>query len=59
MKLAGLLLLASGWVIVLSAITALPPGSYRAAFAIAGFGVELIGLAIAIVGHIPPVKEKR
>ncbi len=60
MKFAGLLLLASGWVIVLAAIVALPPsGNSRAAFAVAGFGVELVGLAIMIAAHIPPVEEKR
>lgn len=59
MKLAGLLLLASGWLIVLAAIALLPPGNARAIFVVAGFGVETLGLALTIRAHIPPIEEKR
>lgn len=59
MKLAGLLLLVAGWVIVLSAIALLPPASSRSAFVLAGLGIELLGLALAIRAHIPEFEERR
>ena len=58
MKLAGMLLLIAGWVIVLSAVALLPPISTRAAFALAGIAVELLGLGLAIRAHIPQFEEK-
>jgi len=59
MKFAGLLLLVSGWVIVLSAIALLPPAGSRSAFILAGFGIEVLGLAFAIRAHIPEFEERR
>jgi hypothetical protein len=52
MKLLGFLLLPAGWVIVLSAIALLAAGAPRIAFALAGFGVEVLGLVIVIRAHI-------
>ncbi|MDQ2898203.1 MAG: hypothetical protein M3Y07_00195 [Acidobacteriota bacterium] len=53
MKLAGLLLLTAGWIIVLAAMTILKSPDSRAIFPIAGFGVELLGLVLAARGHLP------
>jgi hypothetical protein len=51
MKLAGFLLLVSGWGIVVATLPLLPSLPARAAFALAGMAVELIGLALAGRGH--------
>ena len=51
MKLAGFLLLLSGWIIVVSTLPLLPSLQTRAAFALAGMGVELIGLALVVRAH--------
>ncbi len=51
MKILGLLLLVSGWIIVLAAIALLPAGTPRAVFALAGIGVEIVGLALFIRAH--------
>jgi hypothetical protein len=52
MKLAGLLLLVAGWVIVVSAVALLPGAGTRAAFVFAGVVVELLGLYLAVRSHL-------
>jgi hypothetical protein len=47
-RLAGFLLLPAGWLIVLTALALLPPAPARAAFALAGLGVQIVGLAVVI-----------
>jgi hypothetical protein len=51
MKLAGFLLLVSGWGIVVTTLPLLPSLPARAGFAFAGMSVELIGLALIGRGH--------
>jgi hypothetical protein len=51
MKLAGFLLLLSGWGIVVSTLPLLPSLPIRAAFALAGMSVELIGLTLVGRSH--------
>jgi hypothetical protein len=51
MKLAGFLLLVSGWGIVVATLPLLPSLSTRSAFALAGMAVEMIGLALVGRGH--------
>lgn len=46
MKFTGFLLLLTGWVLVLAAIVLLPRQGARAAFMLAGIGVELLGLVL-------------
>jgi hypothetical protein len=48
MKLAGFLLLLSGWIIAISTLPLLPSSPTRAAFVLAGMGVELIGLSLVV-----------
>ena len=57
MKIAGFLLLLAGWAIVLAALVLLaaPP---RAAFVLAGLGVEILGLVLVIRSHIVPSGEQ-
>jgi hypothetical protein len=59
MKLAGFLLLPAGWLIVLTAIAILPPGSARAAFLFAGLAIEALGLGLVVRAHIPVIEERR
>lgn len=59
MKLAGFLLLPAGWLIVLTAIVLLPPGSARAAFLLAGLAIEGLGMGLVVRVHIPVFEERR
>jgi len=54
MKLAGLALLLSGWVIVVFALAILPTATERTAFVIAGFLVEMPGLVLLARAHREP-----
>jgi hypothetical protein len=53
-KLAGFLLLPSGWAIVLSALVLLAPAQAvaRTGFVLAGVSVEALGLVMAVRAHI-------
>lgn len=51
MKVLGFALLVSGWAIVLSAIVLLAHDPPRAAFVLAGIGVEVVGLVLVIRAH--------
>src|SRR5438477_4437823 len=54
MKLAGFLLLLSGWGIVVSTLPLLPSSGERPAFVLAGTAVELIGLTFVARSHRVP-----
>ena len=54
MKLVGFLLLLSGWGIVVATLPLLPSFSARAAFVLAGMGVELLGFALVARSHLVP-----
>jgi uncharacterized membrane protein len=51
MKLAGFLLLASGWAIVVAAIVLLPGAGSCIVFVFAGLAVEALGLVLAVRAH--------
>jgi hypothetical protein len=51
MKLAGFLLLVTGWALVLFALAILPSQVARTGFVIAGLGVEVLGLILAARAH--------
>jgi len=51
MKILGFLLLLSGWAIALTAVALLTRDAPRVAFVLAGFGVEILGLALVIHAH--------
>jgi ABC-type transport system involved in cytochrome bd biosynthesis fused ATPase/permease subunit len=53
MKTAGLLLLVSGWLLVLAAIAMLNGGVARNAFVTAGLAVEVLGLILTGRAHLP------
>jgi hypothetical protein len=56
MKLGGFLLLLSGWGIVVAAF-ALLHGGAASGFILAGFGVEIIGLALILRAHLPASED--
>jgi hypothetical protein len=58
MRLAGFLLLLAGWAIVLSAAALLKPSAARGVFALAGAGVELMGLVLVIRSHMAPKGDR-
>ena len=51
MKLAGFLLLLSGWIVVIAA-TILLGNAARAGFVVAGLGVEALGIALVFHAHL-------
>lgn len=57
MKLAGCLLLLSGWTIVLVALALLPDLASRAAFIAAGIAVEIFGLGLIARGQVSEQKH--
>jgi hypothetical protein len=59
MKLLGFLLLLAGWLIVLTAIVLLPGVAARAAFAMSGVAVEVLGLALVARAHLLSPGELR
>jgi hypothetical protein len=58
MRLPGFLLLLAGWLIVLSAV-ALLRSTAQGIFAVAGLGVQLLGLALVFRSHVIPHGSKR
>ncbi|HSR09560.1 MAG TPA: hypothetical protein VLM42_20685 [Bryobacteraceae bacterium] len=56
MRVVGFFLQFAGWIIVLAAI-ALLEAVPQAAFALAGFCVQLLGLALAVRSHLIPHGE--
>jgi len=52
MKLTGFLLLLAGWMIVLAAVALLRSATPRAAFALAGAGIEALGLILVAHAHL-------
>jgi hypothetical protein len=58
MKAAGFLLLFSGWLLVLAAISMLAATGPRTAFLLAGMGVEVLGLVLAARSHLTPKRDE-
>ena len=58
MKILGFLLLLSGWAIALTAVALLREEVPRAAFVLAGAGVEIVGLVLVIRAH-PALRGER
>lgn len=52
MKIAGFLLMLSGWVLVAATLMLLPSLPARTAFALAGLGVEVLGLVLVARAHL-------
>lgn len=52
MKYAGLLVMAAGFFLTIAALVLFPDPVSRAAFIVCGLAVELLGLAVAVRGHM-------
>lgn len=53
MKYAGLLVMPAGLFLALAALSLFPDPARRAAFVLCGLAVEILGLVVAVRGHMP------
>jgi hypothetical protein len=58
-KVTGIFLLLSGWIIVLASLAVLPRGGAQSGFAAAGGAVEGAGLILLFRAHGAPARGKR
>ena len=54
MKYAGLLVMPAGFFLCVAALVLFPAPASRTAFVLCGLAVEVLGLAVAVRGHIEP-----
>ncbi len=59
LKLAGCLLLISGWLIALAALVMLPEFGARVGFVLAGLAVEIFGLGLIARGQVTEQKQEQ
>jgi hypothetical protein len=57
MRILGFLLLLAGWGLAVAAVVLLAAAAPRAAFVLAGVGVEVMGLVLVIRSHCVPRGE--
>lgn len=57
MKHAGLFVMPAGFFLTIAALVLFPNPASRVAFVLCGIGVEILGLAVAVKGHIEPRGE--
>jgi hypothetical protein len=57
MKYAGLLVMPTGFFLVIAALVLFPEAGMRGAFVVCGVAVELLGLAVAVRGHMERDQE--
>jgi hypothetical protein len=53
MRYAGLLVMPTGCFLAIAALILFPDPALRATFVLCGLGVEALGLAVAVRGHMP------
>ena len=59
MKNAGLLVMPAGFFLAVAALVLFPAPAPRAAFVLCGLAVEILGLVVAVRGHMPAKGESR
>jgi hypothetical protein len=59
MKIAGLLLMIAGWLLVISAILLLTSFEARTGFVLAGIAVEILGFVLFARTHVIPARGHR
>jgi len=59
MKFAGLLVTPAGFFLSIAALVLFPAPASRVAFVLAGLAVEVLGLVVAVRGHIEERGETR
>jgi len=58
LRIAGILLMLAGWMLMLAAVVMLNSLPARTGFAVAGMAVEILGLALLAGAHIPKRKKR-
>jgi hypothetical protein len=59
MKYAGLLVMPAGFFLTVAALVLFPAPAPRAAFVLCGVAVEILGLVVAVRGHMPAKGDSR
>lgn len=59
MKYAGLLVMPAGFFLAVAALVLFPAPAPRAAFVLCGLAVEILGLVVAVRGHMPAKGDVR
>jgi hypothetical protein len=57
MKYAGLLVMPAGFFLAVAALILFPDAGLRATFVVCGLAVEILGLAVAVRGHMQRPNE--
>jgi hypothetical protein len=57
MRLAGLLVMPSGFFLTVAVLVLFPAPGLRAAFVLSGLAVEGLGLAVAVRGHMESARS--
>ena len=59
MKYAGLLVMPAGFILTIGAILLFPASAQRTLFVLCGLAVELMGIVVAVRGHMELRSENR
>ena len=59
MKYAGLLVMPAGFFLTVAALALFDQPAQRGVFVVCGIAVELLGLVVAVRGHMPAKGESR
>jgi hypothetical protein len=59
MKYAGLFVMPAGFFLTVAALVLFPAAAPRAAFVLCGLAVEILGLVVAVRGHMPAKGDSR
>ncbi len=59
MKYAGLLVMPAGFFLTVAALVLFPAPAPRAGFVLCGVAVEILGLVVAVRGHMPAKGDSR
>ena len=59
MKFAGLLVMPAGFFLTVAALVLFPSAAPRAAFIVCGLAVQILGLVVAVRGHMPAKGDVR
>jgi hypothetical protein len=59
MKYAGLLVMPAGFFLTVAALVLFPAPAPRDAFVLGGLAVEILGLVVAVRGHMPAKGDSR
>jgi hypothetical protein len=58
LRMAGLLMMVAGWILMLAAVVMLNSLPLRTGFAMAGLAVQMLGFVLLTRAHIPKRKKR-